>query len=220
MDAGTCLNAWGALKVIGPVNPAAKFPHSPSLPVIRPFHSVFLLSLTVVSLTSCAGPKVALSKSTPPAAPGATPAAVGTPPAAPEAPPDPNVERDAFWNLAMKRYVPPETGLQPAAIELTEPSTTSPSTTSPGTMSPGTAAAPAPAVSTMTSASKPAINSAPARELNPADIPFATWAPGKRGIVKSPFDPNGRLIDVRDFSSGQLSQCPYTGKIFRVPPLK
>lgn len=200
---------------------SAKLPHSPSLPVILPFHSVVLLSLAAVSLTSCSGPKDALSRSTPAVSATGTPsAATGVSAAAPEAPPDPNAERDAFWDLAMKRYVPPATGLQPAAMELTEPGTTSQGTMSPGTMSPGTAAAPAPAVSTLSSASKPAINTAPARELNPADIPFATWAPGKRGIVKSPFDPSGRLIDVRDFNSGQLSQCPYTGKIFRVPPLK
>jgi hypothetical protein len=206
--------------VIGPVNPAATLPHFPSLPVIRLFHSVVLL--TLVGLTSCAGPKAALSKGaapaakgtgpkpalvegTPPAAMGATLPAVGTPPAAETAPPsDPKAESDASWNLAMKRYVPPATGLQPAAIELAEP---------------GTTATPAPTVSTTSSVSQPAI-AAPAHDLNPADIPFATWAPGKRGIVKSPYDPHGRLIDVRDFNAGQLSQCPYTGKIFRVPPLK
>lgn len=110
----------------------------------------------------------------------------------------------------MKRYAPPATGPQPAAIDLAEPGTTSQATavTAPATVSAK------PAVST------PAIATAPAQQLKPADIPFATWAPGKRGVVKSPFDPGGRLIDVRDFNAGQMSQCPYTGKIFRVPPLK
>ncbi len=50
-----------------------------------------------------------------------------------------------------------------------------------------------------------------------ADIPFATRIPGKPGFVKSPFDPGGQAIDVRDFQSGQKARCPYTGKIFRVP---
>lgn len=50
-----------------------------------------------------------------------------------------------------------------------------------------------------------------------ADIPFATRMPGKPGFVKSPFDPNGQAIDVRDFQSGQKARCPYTGKIFKVP---
>jgi hypothetical protein len=51
----------------------------------------------------------------------------------------------------------------------------------------------------------------------PAEIPFATRITGKPGFVKSPFDPNGQAIDVRDFQSGQKAKCPYTGKIFRVP---
>lgn len=50
-----------------------------------------------------------------------------------------------------------------------------------------------------------------------AEIPFATRITGKAGFVKSPFDPNGQAIDVRDFQSGQKAKCPYTGKIFRVP---
>lgn len=51
----------------------------------------------------------------------------------------------------------------------------------------------------------------------PAEIPFATRIAGKPGFVKSPFDPNGQAIDVRDFQSGQKARCPYTGKVFRVP---
>ncbi len=50
-----------------------------------------------------------------------------------------------------------------------------------------------------------------------AEIPYATRITGKPGFVKSPFDPNGQAIDVRDFQSGQKAKCPYTGKIFRVP---
>jgi len=51
----------------------------------------------------------------------------------------------------------------------------------------------------------------------PAEIPYASRITGKPGFVKSPFDPNGQAIDVRDFQSGQKAKCPYTGKIFRVP---
>lgn len=50
-----------------------------------------------------------------------------------------------------------------------------------------------------------------------ADIPYASRIANKPGFVKSPFDPNGQAIDVRDFQSGQKARCPYTGKIFRVP---
>lgn len=49
------------------------------------------------------------------------------------------------------------------------------------------------------------------------DIPYATRIAGKPGFVKSPFDPSGQAIDVRDFRSDQKAKCPYTGKIFRVP---
>ena len=51
----------------------------------------------------------------------------------------------------------------------------------------------------------------------PAEIPYATRIANKPGFVKSPFDPNGQAIDVRDFQSGQKARCPYTGKVFRVP---
>jgi hypothetical protein len=195
--------------------------------MFRLLFSVVLLSLTVAGLTFCTGPKAALTKSQgassagagmPPAATGGQPAVAGAPPAATggqpaaaTAPPtNPNAGSDAFWKLAMQRYTPPASGLHPATAAPTLPSTTGMST----------AVTPPPAVSTTPPASKPAVGGVPARELNPADIPFATWAPGKRGVVKSPFDPDGRLIDVRDFNPGQLSQCPYSGKIFRVPPMK
>ncbi len=61
----------------------------------------------------------------------------------------------------------------------------------------------------------PPVSPAPAPAA--AEIPFATRITGKPGFVKSPFDPNGQAIDVRDFQSGQKAKCPYTGKIFRVP---
>ncbi len=51
----------------------------------------------------------------------------------------------------------------------------------------------------------------------PAEVPFAIRITGKPGYVKSPFDPSGQAIDVRDFHSGQKARCPYTGKVFRVP---
>ncbi len=58
---------------------------------------------------------------------------------------------------------------------------------------------------------------APTPPPAPAEIPYATRISGKPGFVKSPFDPNGQSIDVRDFQSGQKAKCPYTRKIFRVP---
>ncbi len=77
----------------------------------------------------------------------------------------------------------------------------------------GTTTAPPPVSVTPPGSTPPPVVPAPA----PAEIPFATRITGKPGFVKSPFDPNGQAIDVRDFQSGQKARCPYTGKIFRVP---
>ncbi|MFN0079422.1 MAG: hypothetical protein ACKVY0_23400 [Prosthecobacter sp.] len=63
----------------------------------------------------------------------------------------------------------------------------------------------------------PPTNTPPPQPVAPAEIPFAQRITGKPGFVKSPFDPNGQAIDVRDFQSGQKAKCPYTGKVFRVP---
>ncbi len=77
----------------------------------------------------------------------------------------------------------------------------------------GNTTAPPPVVMTPPGSTPTSANPTPA----PAEIPFATRITGKPGFVKSPFDPNGQAIDVRDFQSGQKARCPYTGKIFRVP---
>ena len=167
--------------------------------MIRLLPSLFLLSLTVIGLGSCAGPQSEVSES----------AAAAKPVATPVKPPERDSGGDDYWKLAMQRYQPPATGtgLQPAAVDVETP-VTGPSLSD--------------ASPTMDSASTKAVSTAPAPkpDLNQAEIPFATWAPGKRGMVTSPFDPNKQPIDVRDFNAGQLARCPYSGKIFRVPPLK
>lgn len=76
---------------------------------------------------------------------------------------------------------------------------------------------PTPPSSSTSPAAPPTSTPPPAPAPAPADYPFATRIPGKPGFVKSPFDPSGQAIDVRDFRSGQKAKCPYTGKIFRVP---
>ena len=48
-----------------------------------------------------------------------------------------------------------------------------------------------------------------------ASMPTASRT--KAGFVKSPFDPLGREIDVREMRSGQKARCPYTQKVFLVP---
>lgn len=157
-----------------------------------------LLFTSVVGITSCAD-------STPPPVPG---------------PRGRNLDAPPRYGVGEEqtRYfegtnTPPPPGDPNAAANIQAPDPNAPTTgstvTPPGSTSATTAVTPPPP----TVVTPPTPAPAPA----PANIPFATRVPSKPGFVKSPFDPNGQEIDVRDFQSGQKARCPYTGKIFRVP---
>lgn len=47
---------------------------------------------------------------------------------------------------------------------------------------------------------------------------YAIKVEGKAGYVKSPYDGQGRLIDVRGLPPGTEAECPYTHRTFLVPP--
>ena len=47
---------------------------------------------------------------------------------------------------------------------------------------------------------------------------YAIKAVGKPGYVQSPYDSQGRLIDVRGLPPGTEAECPYTHRTFLVPP--
>ena len=49
------------------------------------------------------------------------------------------------------------------------------------------------------------------------DMPYGIPVPGRKGIVTSPYLPEGNYIDVSAFVPGSAVKDPYTGKIFRVP---
>ena len=49
------------------------------------------------------------------------------------------------------------------------------------------------------------------------DMPYGIPVPGQKGLVTSPYLPEGNYVDVRVFPSGSAVKDPYTGKIFRVP---
>jgi hypothetical protein len=49
------------------------------------------------------------------------------------------------------------------------------------------------------------------------DMPYGIPVPGRKGMVTSPYLPEGNYIDVSDFAPGSAVRDPYTGKIFRVP---
>jgi len=49
------------------------------------------------------------------------------------------------------------------------------------------------------------------------NFPTAKSVPGKSGYVFSPFDTEGRYVDVSGFASGTKVKDPWTDKIFLVP---
>ena len=68
---------------------------------------------------------------------------------------------------------------------------------------------------------KPAPTVLPASAASAAkakgDMPYGIPVPGRKGLVISPYLPEGNYIDVSAFLPGAAVRDPYTGKIFRVP---
>ena len=66
--------------------------------------------------------------------------------------------------------------------------------------------------------SSPAVPaSAAPKEKARVDMPYGIPVPGQKGMVTSPYLPEGNYIDVSAFAPGSAVKDPYTGKIFRVP---
>jgi hypothetical protein len=59
-------------------------------------------------------------------------------------------------------------------------------------------------------------SAAPAEKAK-GDMPYGIPVPGQKGMVTSPYLPEGSYIDVSAFAPGSAVKDPYTGKIFRVP---
>jgi hypothetical protein len=49
------------------------------------------------------------------------------------------------------------------------------------------------------------------------DLPYGIPVPGHKGMVTSPYSPEGNYIDVSAFAPGSAVKDPYTGKVFLVP---
>jgi hypothetical protein len=49
------------------------------------------------------------------------------------------------------------------------------------------------------------------------DMPYGIPVPGHKGMVTSPYSPEGNYIDVSAFAPGSAVRDPYTGKVFLVP---
>jgi hypothetical protein len=144
----------------------------------------------------------------------------------PAYPPPPGRGRGRSLDVPPRYGVPPEQSQYFEGVDMTDPNAavvqppdpnapvTGDNVTPPPTT--GNTAVPPPVTVTPPGTTPPPAP-APTPPPAPTEIPYATRITGKPGFVKSPFDPNGQAIDVRDFQSGQKARCPYTGKIFRVP---
>lgn len=63
-------------------------------------------------------------------------------------------------------------------------------------------------------AQKPPVNAKPTA----ADTPYGVPVAGRPGLVNSPYAGKLQLVDVTGLKPGQEVKCPYSGKLFRVPP--
>ena len=63
----------------------------------------------------------------------------------------------------------------------------------------------------------PAPNTGASSSTKP-DLPFGTPVPGRVNMVNSPYAGKTQLVDVSGMGTGQTVKCPYTGKLFKVPP--
>lgn len=74
-------------------------------------------------------------------------------------------------------------------------------------------------VAAMNNSTTPSSPSAVAPSPSPAaELPYGSPIAGRPGFVNSPFAAKHQLVDVTGLPVGMEVKCPYTGKLFRVPP--
>lgn len=78
---------------------------------------------------------------------------------------------------------------------------------------------PQPQAPTTPAPTKPApIATTPPAKAETQEIPFGNPIAGRPGFVNSPYAAKHQLVDVTGLPVGMEVKCPYTGKLFRVPP--
>lgn len=78
-------------------------------------------------------------------------------------------------------------------------------------------------VAAMTAPTPPSAPTTPPSEPSPPpgatpELPFGNSIEGRPGFVNSPYAAKHQLVDVTGLPVGMEVKCPYTGKLFRVPP--
>lgn len=73
-------------------------------------------------------------------------------------------------------------------------------------------------VAAMTTPAPSTPSVAPTTPAPAAELPYGSPIAGRPGFVNSPFAAKHQLVDVTGLPVGMEVKCPYTGKLFRVPP--
>ena len=107
-------------------------------------------------------------------------------------------------NPAPRRMDPPAPPVSPApnsnVAALTKPAPSAPITPAPINPSPAP--------------TQPKVEAAPSTP----ELPYGAPIGGRPGFVNSPYAAKHQLVDVTGLPVGMEVKCPYTGKLFRVPP--
>lgn len=68
------------------------------------------------------------------------------------------------------------------------------------------------------SSTKPSTPNTASSPAPKKDLPYGSAVSGRPNMVNSPYASKTQLVDVAGMSPGQTVKCPYSGKLFRVPP--
>lgn len=138
----------------------------------------------------------------PPKAAATTPPTVAKAPEQPTAPPS-----------ATAAASKPELQAKPQEPKVVAvPQAPSPAATAPS----GPAKESSPAPSPAPSATPPPPTPSVAARID--DLPYGDVIAGRPGFVHSPYALKSQIVDVTGLRPGQEVKCPFTGKLFRVPP--